>query len=142
MSGVTGDFAGLSAARERVAQLAGAVERTARAAVPKLAEILDEQFRLGLDPSSDPWAPLAPSTVARGRHAPPLTDTGLMHAGATVTSDGGTITMRLDTPAEHHQYGTANMVARALLPSDAEELPPAYALAMAQSASSAMGGEA
>lgn len=36
---------------------------------------IDKDFNAGRDPYGKPWQPLADSTIARGRHAPPLTDT-------------------------------------------------------------------
>ena len=56
---------------ERLAMLPRSV---ARIAAPKLNEILQQEFELGQDPYGRPWAPLRPSTLARGRRPPPLTD--------------------------------------------------------------------
>jgi hypothetical protein len=50
-------------------------------AAPKINRLIREQFTNGLDPYGNQWAPLKPSTVARGRYAPPLTDTRKLRDG-------------------------------------------------------------
>jgi Phage virion morphogenesis family len=53
----------------------------AKTAAPKLTLLLQEQFERGIDPYGRPWAPLAKSTLKKGRHPPPLTDTGRLKGG-------------------------------------------------------------
>ena len=63
-------------------RLAYVPRRAAVIAAPLLTRELRKQFRQGVDPYGRPWAPLAASTLAKGRRPPPLTDTGAA-AGAT-----------------------------------------------------------
>jgi hypothetical protein len=91
---------------------------------------MQEEFDRGVDPYGNPWEELAESTVERGRHAPPLTDTGKMrdslsvlpmaHAGVAIT---------IDHPALPHQTGWSGPVgdgpARPILP-QGSKLPEAW----------------
>ena len=139
--GISGNFDGLADASTKIGALEGLPEKIADALPAEFAPLLDEQFSTGLDPYGDPWAPLAPSTIAMGRSPPPLTDTGIMHASASITSSGAVVTMTVDDPAGFHQTGTKHMPTREVLPSDERGLPSAYELAIRRVASDIAGFE-
>lgn len=114
----------------RMGQLGQVPEEVLRAASPKIAGLIDEQFSAGVDPYGQPWAPLRPATLSRGRTPPPLTDTGAMHAGIQVTVSGSELAARVDEPGIHHQYGTANMARRRVLPDAEGGLPDTWGEAL------------
>jgi phage virion morphogenesis protein len=126
---VSNPFERLSAVADLVAQVGRAPELVAQRAAPKIAEKIEEQFALGLDPYGAPWTPLAESTKKK-HGAPPLTDTGEMRAHTDAVSAGPNIIATSDTPAEFHQHGshyaTHNMPARPILPNEAQGLPQTW----------------
>lgn len=74
----------------------------------RLERLVQLQFDAGIDPDLEPWAPLAPATVARGRHAPPLTDTRELRESLLVYPSAAGIRMSIGTadhPAGPHQDG-------------------------------------
>lgn len=82
-----------------------------------IAELIQQEFDVGQDPYDAAWAPLAPATVAKGRGAPPLTDTGALSAVEVTPMAGAgiSITVGADYGA-FHQTGTRDMPARPILP--------------------------
>jgi hypothetical protein len=60
---------------------------------PALADqynaFLQAGFDAGTDPYGNPWAPLRPATLARGRFPPPLTDKGPLRANAKLVPSAG-----------------------------------------------------
>lgn len=102
--------------RDPLEDLAGVCERAAEAAAHTINEGIQDQYRQGMDPNGSPWAPLAKSTIMRGRHAPPLTDTGAMAAGTEVTVEGTSLVATLPSPGQYHQSGTSRMPQRQILP--------------------------
>ena len=75
--------------RRTVTELAQAPRRVAVIAAPKIDKLLRKQFTSGLNPYDRPWRPLLPSTLARGRRSPPLTDTRRLRAGTHATVSPG-----------------------------------------------------
>lgn len=64
------------------------------------------------------WTPLAPSTIKRGRHPPPLTDTGKGRRGVVVAA-GQNAGVRITIAVRYmlyHQDGTAKIPQRAFIP--------------------------
>lgn len=61
------------ALREELARLPSQI---ARDVAVKIGNEVQRNFDRGVDPYGRPWRKLAKSTIERGRHAPPLTDTG------------------------------------------------------------------
>lgn len=73
---------------------------------PWIRQSIRQEFALGVTPYGAKWKPLAASTVARGRHAPPLTDTMRLKGSLLVTPMGWTMSVRmLDKVAGLHQWG-------------------------------------
>lgn len=99
--------------------------RVAADAAEKIAHLIASQFQQGQDPYGNPWAPLRPATLAKGRRPPPLTDTGAMSSGIVVRPlrGAGIEIQASSTPYAHfHQTGTKHMAERSILP-DGGELP-------------------
>lgn len=102
-----------------IGRLAAVPSRMAPAASREISRLIERQFSEGRDPYGRAWAPLKPSTLARGRRPPPLTDTGRMRGAVEVRPMQGAgieITFGSATPAIFHQYGTKKMAARPMLP--------------------------
>jgi|GEM_PF-3730230 len=116
--GMTGDFSGLAKAAADFQALPNKVAKIAAAAAPKIAKLLAKEFVAGTDPDGGAWAALAISTRARGRSAPPLTDSGAMRGSVEVVGRGLEIYATVESPAEFHQGGTGSMPARPILPDD------------------------
>lgn len=110
-------LAALAAFAEEIGRLGEVIGQTARAAAPKLAARVAEGFKGGFAPSGKAWAPLSPSTLSRGRSAPPLTDTGALSTSMRSLPGATQIVMSANRPyASFHQLGTKNMPARPILP--------------------------
>jgi phage gpG-like protein len=128
--GLEGDIGQLTRLGERLAELAEVPSRTARAASEAIEAEIQDEFDQGHDPYEEPWKPLAPATVARGRSAPPLTDTGAMRDSLRVKPLAGAgIGVTIDHPAGPHQTGwegrQGSGPARPILPARGE-LPDAW----------------
>jgi hypothetical protein len=87
-------------------------------------------FDKGRDPYGNAHAPLKPSTIARGRHPPPLTDSGAGKRGITVKpAPGAGIRLESNVPyMRRHQLGApkANLVSRPFFPTNV--LPKRWAM--------------
>lgn len=117
---LSGNFSGLGQLARNVERLARIPARVATFAAPEIADEIEAEFATGRDPYGRAWAPLRPSTRARGRRPPPLTNTGAMRAGVDVRplpGAGIAITFADEIPAVFHQKGTRKMAARPPLPS-------------------------
>lgn len=104
---------------QALSKLTEVPSKIAPAVARKLNRELRRQFDEGVDPYGKPWAPLRASTLAKGRHPPPLTDT---HAGrdsvrAIPTARGGVQFVVGVAYMGIHQAGDLpRMVARRFLP--------------------------
>lgn len=118
---LSGDFAELGQLVRNVGRLARVPAQVARLAAPAIKWELELEFSRGRDPYGRPWAPLRPTTIARGRKPPPLTDTGKMRSGLVVAPMQGAgiaITFDDEIPAIFHQRGTRWMAMRPILPTN------------------------
>lgn len=108
-------------------------DEAAKTLATKVQDLIEEEFASSSDPYGNAWAPLAPSTVARGRRLLILMDTGDMANSVNVTPQGSTIRITADDPAIHHQYGAprSNLPQRQILPD--EEWPEKWKLALIDS---------
>ena len=100
-----GDMALVGAMAHRVADLAAVPDRALGRIGFNLRAELEHEFAEGVDPYDRPWEPLAPSTEARGRHAPPLTDTGLMRGTVETEQVERGVMLSIPHPALPHQDG-------------------------------------
>ena len=124
----TGDISRMGHLADRVADLAEVPSRASAAIAGDLEGLIQDEFDAGTDPYGQPWKALAPATVARGRTAPPLTDTGAMRASAHVRPmRPAGVALSIDHPAAPHQTGWSGPQgtgpARPILPARSE-LPP------------------
>jgi hypothetical protein len=89
-------------------RLAEVPRKVAAEAQPKLDALIQAQFRAGVDPYGNPWAPLRPATLARGRHPPPLTDTTKLRDGTKVLlAPGNAMGLRLVVGAAYGYFAQA-----------------------------------
>ena len=127
-------FADLAASLRKLSEIPAQV---AAGASEKIAAQVQEDFDAGLDPFGNAWEPLAEATLAKGRHAPPLTDSGAMRDSIDVRPmQGAGISITIDDPAVHHQYGTMYMPARPIIP-NRSDLPDSWRRAIADAAEEA-----
>ena len=103
----------------QVRALASVPTRAALRAAPGIRDLVENMFASGSDAYGEAWAPLAPSTLARGRRPPPLTDTGAMRGAVGVVPMAGVagVLVSIPHPAGVHQTGSRRMPARQLMPS-------------------------
>lgn len=121
-----------------IRKLSAIPSQVAAAAAEKIEAQIQDDFDAGVDPYGDAWAPLMPATLAKGRSAPPLTDTGAMRASVVVQAMAGAgISVTIDDPAVHHQYGTVHMDARPIFPNQ-RELPDTWQRAISDAAEEAL----
>lgn len=113
-------FERLNAIADILVQVVRAPELVAEKAAPKIAEKMEEQAELGLDPYGARWAPLADGSASY------LYDSGDMREGTDAVSAGATIIATAPSPAEFHQHGTHRMPARPVLPNEEQGLPQSW----------------
>ena len=108
----SGDINALGRIGAHVESLADVPRVASELVSERLAQLVQLEFDAGVDPFGVAWAPLAPATVARGRHAPPLTDTRQLRESLLVyPSAAGGVRMSIGTadhPAGPHQDGWEN----------------------------------
>lgn len=121
--GLTIDWTGLNAAFAQIDTISATVPRVAAKIAPRLRTLVEGQFASGDDPYGVAWAPLRPSTIAKGRGAPPLTDTGMMRASVSSVVVANTVLLAASIPADFHQLGTVNMDQRQIFPDASRGLP-------------------
>lgn len=84
----------------------------------RVRERLDEQFMNGTDPYGRAWASLKPATLKKGRHPPPLTDSG--HGSRNITAlpmRGAGVKLVSKVPyMQRHQEGYKHTEARPFFP--------------------------
>ena len=134
MSEWEGDLSELGDLESNLHALAGISSVAAKDACKGIKRAIDEQFAHGLDPYGKPWSPLADATIAKGREAPPMTDTRALRDGIHVQPmRGAGIAITSDAPylGFHQGAGSprANVPPRHVLPEG--ELPDTYARAIA-----------
>ncbi len=114
-----GDFKKLGQLAENLRRLAELPDETAKRVAPELARLTQEQFDAGTNPYGRAWAGLAPSTLAKGRTPPPLTDTRAMRNSVEfVPRPGEGLVGLAGFPAGIHQAGSpkTKLPARQIFP--------------------------
>lgn len=107
----------LAGLRRALGQLAKVPSQASKEASDGINRLIQQEFSAGTDPYGRGWADLKPSTIAKGRHSPPLTATGQMRARTKASPmSGGGIQLEAPSPANFHQSGTVVMAKRAILP--------------------------
>jgi phage gpG-like protein len=72
-----------------LSDLSGIPAQIASRVAVRISADIQRSFDAGTDPYGRAWAPLKPRTIAKGRHAPPLTDTGAGRQGVRVFAQSG-----------------------------------------------------
>lgn len=124
-----GDISQMGQLAQRVADLGQVPSRASKRVSSELTDVIRMEFDEGADPYGTAWEPLRPATLAKGRHHPPLTDTGAMRDSLRVKPlRGAGVGITIDHPAAPHQTGWSGPVgdgpARPILP--AREMPPLW----------------
>lgn len=96
---LTGHLERLTAVSESLRELAGAVPRASERIAEDMTVELAAEFDAGVGPDGQPWAALAPATVAKGRSAPPLTASGRMCGSAQARAERDGVAVTIDPPA-------------------------------------------
>ena len=125
--GFAGDIAAMGQLAERCADLATVPSRAAKRVAVELGGLIESEFDSGTDPYGTAWAPLAEATEAKGRSAPPLTDTAAMRESVAVRPmRAAGVAITVAHPAGVHQTGWSGVSgsgpARPILP-ERTELP-------------------
>ena len=115
---LTGDIQGLFTLAARLKSSDGLLLKTSQKCAAEFSKMVEANFAAGRDPYGSGWAALAPSTRARGRTPPALTDTGRMRWSSRVFGEATRILFEIDSPAVFHQFGTGRMPARPIYPID------------------------
>lgn len=121
-------------------RLAYVPRKTAAIAAPLLTRELQRQFRAGVDPYGRAWAPLRPSTLAKGRTPPPLTDSGDLAGGTkAMVRDGNRAGIHIVLGARYGYFaqsgfraGRTNVKPRRILPQ--QGMPAAWAAILKRAA--------
>lgn len=126
----SGDIGQVGQLAERIGDLARVPSRVAARVSEEIAAEVQVEFDAGTDPYGDLWAPLSPVTEARGRTAPPLTDSSKMRDGIRVAPlPAAGVGITVPFPGGVHQTGWAGKSgdgpARPILP-DRGVLPEAW----------------
>src|SRR5277367_6249887 len=129
----SGDIGQMGKLAARMADLGQVPSRAAARVSRELETLIQLEFDEGADPYGTSWEPLAEATIAKGRHSPPLTDTGAMRGSLRVKPlRGAGISLTIAHPAAPHQTGwrgsQGSGPARPILPT--REMPPLWAEAI------------
>ncbi len=104
---------------ENLRRLASVPSRVSRPVSDEIAKSIQKQFDDGVNAYGRAWAALAPSTLAKGRTPPPLTDTRAMRNSLNVRpASAAGVQISIGFPAGIHQGGSpkTNLPARPVLP--------------------------
>jgi len=109
------DLVNLRTSLERLARTIPA--RVASRAAQGITAQIRQDTAAGLDCYGRPFAPLAPATLARGRHPPPMVDTGgSLSETRAVALRGAGITIHVGGHYEHHLTSSGTRPAREVAP--------------------------
>ena len=103
---LVGDLSQMGQLAARLRDLAEVPSRVARRVSAELGALIEDEFDAGADPYGRAWKELAPATLAKGRHDPPLTDTSQMRAGVRVAPlQRAGVAITIPHPGGPHQTG-------------------------------------
>lgn len=122
-----GDFSRIGGLQRSLSALASVPSRAAGPASASINALLRQEYAQGTDPYGRAWAPLAASTLRRGRRPPPLTATGRMRDGTLANPlRGSGVSVVLPFPGVIHMGGSSRgLPARPPLPRGGQ-LPRAW----------------
>lgn len=141
---VTGDFDKLLTLSLVLETIQEVQARASELGAQNVQAQLEHQYETGTDPRGNAWAILAPSTLARGRHDPPLTDTRHMRSASLALKGVKGISVTINRPGKQpavpvfHQFGTVKMPARTLVPEADEDLPTPWKSAVSKGCTDAI----
>lgn len=98
-------IASLGRIMQTIRRLSEAPKRVAQIAAPKITDMLQQQFDQGKDPYGRAWNPLRPSTLAKGRRPPPLTDKRNLRKGTKAVASRYGIRLMVGPKGFFHQVG-------------------------------------
>ena len=133
-------MAGIQDLLNRLDQLKKVPSRITKAVATRLDAELKSQFLRAVNAYGNAWKPLLPSTVRRkGGDSRILMRTGRasQETGAKPASGSG-IELTAPDYMQHHQEGTAHMVARKPFP-DGKALPPSWSAIIKEEMNNAFG---
>jgi hypothetical protein len=135
------DFSKLDKLTATLRDLAHIPSQVSAEVSKELTKELQKEYTSGSDPYGKPWAPLKPSTLAKGRRPPPLTDTGRMKSGTVAfpLPGAGVAVVVGAEYGKYHQTGTSKMEARPILPD--KGMPPKWREIVKRVASKAIAGK-
>lgn len=109
---IRGDFPKLREAISKIRKIGDAGPELWKRTAPGIRSRIEAEFSTGTNPYGTPWKALAPATIAKGRSAPPLTETGRMRSSLAVLPEGWTLHVIVRDPkAGFHQFGTGRRLA-------------------------------
>lgn len=114
-----GDFKKLGQLAENLRKLAEVPAHVAPVVAKELKALTEAQFDAGVNPYGRPWAPLAFSTLLKGRTPPVLTDFGHMRKSLSFFPlPGEGVGATIDFPGPVHQFGAPSkkLPARQIFP--------------------------
>ena len=111
------DSKDLEQLKKVVNDIPAAINKVSQEASVKIKSLVLQEFDNSTDPFGNTWMPNKTNTQT-------LVRTGAMRSSLTVESFGREITAKINLPADYHQTGTINMVARPILPIDS--IPPSW----------------
>lgn len=136
----TGDFDRMREIAAQLDRMPLAIRNRIAVATTRAAnELLEEEFASGIAADGEPWDPLAASTIARGRHNPPLGGTSVSRDVRAVRV-GTRVAIESSEVAGYHQRGhqkPTRLPRRPMWP-DGETTPERWALAMSLAANEAI----
>lgn len=107
----------LEGIRSALRELTRVPSRTSAAGAAAIEKLWRKNYRAGLDPYGNAWAPLRPSTIARKGHDRIMVETGeTLHQTRAATLPGGGIALRTGHKAAWHMQPTENRPARRVMP--------------------------
>jgi hypothetical protein len=128
---VRGDLGLLGELEANLRRLSSVPSRASKQAAENISSVIQEQFDAGVDAYGEPWAPLAPSTLAKKTGPGILDETSAMRDSIEVSpmAGAGIKIVIDDEKAIFHQTGTTRMPARPILPTG--EMPDTWERAIA-----------
>jgi hypothetical protein len=105
----SGDITKLDNIARSLRALASVPSRAATPIAEGITKLLQKEFRAGTNPYGQAWRSLAKATIDKGRHPPPLTDTGdARDATRAYAKQGAGVAIFLPSPLNFHQTGYRN----------------------------------
>ena len=102
MAANASSHAALAKLRSKLAGLAGLAVEDAKQAAAPLRELVRAEFPEGKGPDGIAWKPLKARTIEKGRHNPPLTNTGMARDSAEAMPEGNSVRLTVRAYMRYH----------------------------------------